>query len=48
MKLKHLGFELYHNDNKNDSKASIKNEKNKQEKISKFDEMLKKARAKYE
>ena len=48
MKLKHLGFELYHNDNKNDSKASIKNEKNKQKNISKFDEILQKARRNYE
>jgi hypothetical protein len=48
MKLKHLGFQLYHNDNKNDSKASIKNEKNKQDNIGKFDEILKKARRTYE
>ena len=48
MKLKHLGFPLYHNEYKRDSRTSINNNDNNKEIISKFDEMLKKARETYE
>lgn len=47
MKLKHLGFPLYYNDDKRDSRTSIKNNDKNKEKISKFDEILQKARETY-
>jgi len=42
VKLKHQGFELYHNEYKNDSKASIKNQKDKNDRIDKFDKLTRK------
>ena len=42
MKLKHQGFELYHNEYNNDSKASIKNQKDKNDRIDKFDKLTRK------